>query len=493
MMGDSIMSPAFISQARRLLFRPDKLASIPLLLMLTLPVCAQTAGLTDDPTIDDIVAAHRSEYARIIGGIDASPGKWPSMAAIFLRRPGERPFNFCGGTIIGRQWVLTAAHCAAAMRKMGPSVSFFVREGTQDLASSQKRDIDVIDIVSNDSYTPHSTLNDVALLQLKNPASAPRQKLVSQIVSGALVVDQRMSTVIGFGLMTEGGSASARLKQVDVPIIGQPACRQVYGADKITAANFCAGEKGKDSCQGDSGGPLFVVNETGEQLQAGIVSWGRGCGREGFYGVYASVGNFEQWIKLRVPDAQFAQASNASTSPSRPTEAASVLTDGATTVAKPSEIAQVHIDIVEGNKFKVKSFIQVRVSSSVSGSLVIFNENPDGSAYQLYPSKAFPGPDGRSDTARIEAGKELRIPSSAQYGKGYRFEIQPPLGTNKLRAIVVPQNRKIDEIIAVHSDGEVMRDLALVISLIVDAVDRGAVGVQITDRGSAEVSYEIVN
>jgi hypothetical protein len=233
-----------------------------------------------------------------------------------------------------------------------------------------------------------------------------------------------------------------------------------------------------------------MVNEAGEQLQAGVVSWGIGCGRQSYYGVYASVGNFEQWIRQHVPEAQFASPAG---SGSRPTEAVSTLTDGVTTVSNPSTIAQVHIDIVEGNRFKVKSYLHVRVSSSVAGTLVIFNENPDGSAYQLYPSKTFPGPDGRSGSARIEAGKELRIPSAAQYDKGYRFEIQPPLGLNRLRAIVVPENRKIDEIVAAHSDGEVIRDLALVISLIVDASDRGAVGVHVTDRGTAEVSYEITN
>jgi secreted trypsin-like serine protease len=483
------MSVALIDRIRQQ-FRPERFLSIAVLAALATPVCAQTSSM-DGPSIGDIIDAHR-DNARIVGGLDAPPGKWPSMAAIFLRRPGERPFNFCGGSIIGRQWVLTAAHCAAAMRKMGSNVSFFIREGTQDLTSAEKRDIDIVEIISNESYLPQATLNDVALLRLKNPVSSPRQKLISRTISGNLVADRRVATVIGFGLMTEGGTPSARLKQVEVPIVGQTVCKQVYGADRITAANFCAGEKGKDSCQGDSGGPLFVPNEAGEQLQAGIVSWGKGCAEEGYYGVYASVGNFEQWIRQRVPDAQFAEPASGG-SASRPTEAVTTLTDGATTVLKPSSLAQVHIDIVEGNTFKVKSFIQVRVLSSVTGTLVIFNENPDGTAYQLYPSKTFPGPDGRLDSAQIEAGRELRVPSAAQYDKGYRFQIQPPLGTNKLRAIVVPGSQKIDEIVAAHSDGGVIRDLALVISLIVDATDKGAVGVQITDRGSAEVTYEIVN
>lgn len=57
---------------------------------------------------------------------------------------------------------------------------------------------------------------------------------------------------------------------------------------------MCAGLKNNDSCQGDSGGPLIQNN-----IQVGVVSWGYGCGAEGFPGVYARIGHPEirKWIK----------------------------------------------------------------------------------------------------------------------------------------------------------------------------------------------------
>ena len=488
------MRAALSARTRRLL-RSTPLRAVPPLLVLsfalTLPALAQAPHASGGPTMDDLTATHQDANTdRIVGGVDATPGKWPSMVALIMKPPGKPARFFCGGTAIGSRWILTAAHCAAAMRA-DPAASYFVREGTQDLGSTESRDIQVVEIVVNDAYVPDRTLNDVALLKLKHPVSAPRQKLMPQSLITPMLSAGRTSTVIGFGLTTENGSVSRHLKEVDIPIIDQPACTQVYGADRITAANFCAGATDKDSCQGDSGGPLFLASNTGEQIQAGVVSWGKGCGAKGFYGVYASVGNFDAWIRQHVSDASFADAST------RPAEAASNLTQGAASSSHPAGMAQVHIDIIEGKTFKVDSFIQVRVSSSVSGALVVFNENSDGTAYQLYPSKTFPGPDGSTEAAAIEAGKELRIPSPVQYDKGYRFQIQPPLGLNRLIAIVVPEKGKINRIIASHSDGGKIRDLALVISLIADEVDddssRGAVGGQITDRGSADVSYDIVN
>src|SRR5689334_14388251 len=96
-----------VDQAR-LLFSADKLMALPLLLLLTMPAVAQARlelDKSNGPTIEEIVAA-REDNSRIVGGIDASPGKWPSMAAIYMRQGDDQPFNFCGGTIIGRQWVL---------------------------------------------------------------------------------------------------------------------------------------------------------------------------------------------------------------------------------------------------------------------------------------------------------------------------------------------------------------------------------------------------
>jgi secreted trypsin-like serine protease len=81
------------------------------------------------------------------------------------------------------------------------------------------------------------------------------------------------------------------LQKVQVPLIPQRKCEWLYIPEVITANMFCAGLVGLDSCQGDSGGPIMLHGR-----QIGVVSWGTGCGRVGFPGVYTNVGKFRHWI-----------------------------------------------------------------------------------------------------------------------------------------------------------------------------------------------------
>lgn len=460
------------------------------------------SDLPDEPSIEDIIT-HRSDHSRVVGGAAAGPGQWPSLVAIYSRSSGRNPRQFCGGTVIDTEWVLTAAHCAAAMKREPGSTTFFIREGTNNLNGNGGRDvaINANQIIMHTQYDPRLTLNDVALLKLSGKASAPRQKLASRSDGATALSPGRNSTVAGFGVTASNGSASALLLQADVPIVDQSECRRVYGSDRITDAAFCAGlpEGGKDSCQGDSGGPLFIPHANGEQMQLGVVSWGKGCALARYPGVYASVGQFQDWIKDRVRGAVFTDSAISSSSVQ---SSVANLTNGASQTDKPSHIAQVTLDIAEGDTLKVDSYIEVRVTSSVAGSVVIYNENPDGSSYQLYPSKAFPAPGANPMLARIEPGRVLRIPSASQREAGYRIIIRPPTGTNKLRALVVPESKRMEEIVAEHFDGGDIRDLSVVTNQIVDAGlvnvgqnTRGPKPVQVApvNRGTAERTYRIVN
>ena len=95
-------------------------------------------------------------------------------------------------------------------------------------------------------------------------------------------------TVAGWGATSEGGASSSTLRYVDVPVVSRATCQAQYGTSSITNNMICAAETagGQDSCQGDSGGPLVP---TGSKTLVGVVSFGNGCARRGYAGVYTRV------------------------------------------------------------------------------------------------------------------------------------------------------------------------------------------------------------
>jgi len=102
-------------------------------------------------------------------------------------------------------------------------------------------------------------------------------------------------TVSGWGARSEGGRPPTTLHAVRVPGISNYQCRRSYRS--ITDAMICAGETrgGVDSCQGDSGGPLTYTSG-GSTYVVGVVSWGRGCARPDYPGVYSRVTSALSWI-----------------------------------------------------------------------------------------------------------------------------------------------------------------------------------------------------
>ena len=92
-----------------------------------------------------------------------------------------------------------------------------------------------------------------------------------------------------FGRFQERGQASANLQSLEITIIDRDECKRSYEKlEEITSRMICAGSPGFDSCKGDSGGPV-VINKT----LVGVISWGKGCGREGYPGVYTNIANEE--------------------------------------------------------------------------------------------------------------------------------------------------------------------------------------------------------
>ena len=237
---------------------------------------------------------------RIVGGeIVNPPNAYPWTAQIGYHRPppNARVFTvWCGGALIDRSWVLSAAHCFDDT--VGSRYVLTLGEHTLNQADGTEQIIQVQEIIVHPDYNPSTSDNDIALLRLANPATLNTH--VNTIELGDLPNIGTPLTVVGWGATTQGGAISNQLLETAVPLRSDNDCRNAYPGE-ITNAMFCAGFDGggTDSCQGDSGGPIFF-NEGGTSRQIGVVSWGRGCAQANFFGVYTHVAGFTEWLNTEM-------------------------------------------------------------------------------------------------------------------------------------------------------------------------------------------------
>ena len=100
--------------------------------------------------------------------------------------------------------------------------------------------------------------------------------------------------VTGWGRTKYKGDQSPILKKARVTTFQ---CKESnYPVHKITENMICAKAAGRDACKGDSGGPLAVLGQDGSYSQIGVVSWGKGCARQGYPGVYTRLTALLPWL-----------------------------------------------------------------------------------------------------------------------------------------------------------------------------------------------------
>lgn len=229
---------------------------------------------------------------KVVGGRLAKEYKF--MAAV----GGEDGQQFCGGSFIRSDVVVTAAHCVYQDHE-----KMWVSAGVQKLSDlNEDNRIPVEAVKIHPNYDPEHLHNDVALLFLDRKFIEDHRIEIESISfqnTGAFPESTEFS-VIGWGNATsEGRYREDALQEAEVPMVTNEECRQ-SGGDYASIRNeqLCAGylrDGGVDTCYGDSGGPLFLRQDRGNQL-AGIVSWGEGCAEPGKPGVYTRVSSFAAWI-----------------------------------------------------------------------------------------------------------------------------------------------------------------------------------------------------
>ena len=245
----------------------------------------------------------RGQLQRIVGGQSVRHAAVPWQVS--LQFDGG---HFCGGSLIGARWVLTAAHCVDRYPPSGVGARLRVVHGATSLSASgsaARRAVDAVRV--HQGWNPQNMDNDIALLRLSEPITGVRASYANLLPASPRMATRfsfagACAVVSGWGTLESGGSISPRLQAVNLPVVSQAECRRAYPG-QISGGMICAGlpEGGRDSCQGDSGGPLVVRGLSDRHWQlAGVVSWGAGCAEAGRYGVYARVSKYLDWIQATV-------------------------------------------------------------------------------------------------------------------------------------------------------------------------------------------------
>lgn len=225
----------------------------------------------------------------IVGGTHAAPGEFPYQVSV------QTSSHKCGGSIIDKDHILTAAHCVD-----GLSVSRLrIRAGSNQHASGGKL-VKVAKVTKHAEYDAKTIKNDIAVLKLASSLEFGSTISAVELPSSADDVPPTGTrcSVTGWGSTSHGGgSLPSNLLVAYVNIVDHERCVKEYvDQHEVDDSMICAGVKfgGKDACQGDSGGPLV---DASTKKQVGVVSWGFGCGRHAQDGVYASTAAYLEWIQ----------------------------------------------------------------------------------------------------------------------------------------------------------------------------------------------------
>ncbi|MEV4311216.1 serine protease [Actinocrispum sp. NPDC049592] len=201
-------------------------------------------------------------------------------------------YQFCGGALVSATKVVTAAHCMAGRSTRNTRVVW----DREDKYSSDGTISTVSDIWVHPNFSSTVRGADVSVVTLDTSLPGPYLPIASPRDT-SLYTPNTMSTILGWGATSSGGSSSRYLLKATVPITTDAACRTAYGTAYIASAMVCAGyaSGGVDTCQGDSGGPLIA----GGKL-IGDTSWGRGCALAGYPGVYGRIASYYDVIMPEV-------------------------------------------------------------------------------------------------------------------------------------------------------------------------------------------------
>jgi len=236
---------------------------------------------------------------RVIGGENAIRGSWPWQ--ILLQYDGRAG---CGGSLIRKNWVVTAAHCISGVitrpDRLGVVVGEHDRTKPETPASAKTHKVKRV--VMHPKYSRRTLSNDIALLELAEDVTFNDYVKPVCLPEKEIPVES-FCYITGWGKIKHPGSMTSILQQGKLKVPSNTECNSLNQATsgiKIDNTMICGGDGGDTTlsgCHGDSGGP-FVCKVDGRWELHGAVSWGSGrCDSDQAYTVFSRVMTNLAWIK----------------------------------------------------------------------------------------------------------------------------------------------------------------------------------------------------
>ncbi|CAG7727597.1 unnamed protein product [Allacma fusca] len=259
---------------------------------------------------DDPCNCGDSISSRIVGGDEVQPGELPWRVSIFIHHKNESRGSICGGTIIDKFWVMTAAHCVDRIASKGstPSdINIFIGDGSIYRYDSQNG---TLRLLSGNNVVIHPKWNrtivdfDIALIRVPGGFNFSRPNTARACLPFKFretTLKNQQVLASGWGQTSNATNSTSRvMRRTDLDMMEYEDCnenlQEMNIGNRIDQKKFCCKTPGKDICQGDSGGSIDYLFE-GKYYAFGIVSYVLGfCANPRGVSVMTRVVEYLDWI-----------------------------------------------------------------------------------------------------------------------------------------------------------------------------------------------------
>lgn len=230
------------------------------------------------------LSVHSLPASQIIGGNNAPDGLYPYQVSL---RNSKNNLHFCGGAIISKNYIITAAHCFSHLNNPSDLLAAF---GSNYL-DAPRVVYSVAAFIQHPGY--RNAINDIGLIRLLEDIEFNQNIQPIALPTTDRNYDGYSFLVTGWGRLWGGGPSPNNLQEIVVKGYSQEKCNNYYG-NTIMKTHICTlTVQGEGMCNGDSGGPLVA-----DGTLIGIVSFGRfPCGG-GSPDVYTRVFYYRDWINF---------------------------------------------------------------------------------------------------------------------------------------------------------------------------------------------------